>query len=218
MAFDRNLSHFQLSRYRLVRLSHRHHAKHLFLPLSQNLGALRRAHLAHQQGGGLRGQLDLARGRAFDRLRQRVAVRIFQEVSDSAGADSREHPVVVQHTGQRDHFGIGERLPDGDRRCDAVHLGQEQVHQHHVRLKFEGKADRLFAVLRLPNHLEFRVYVQVHLQAVPDDRMVVHDQYPNWHPLSCGGLSSSKGGPSNPPSRRGVWTPGTVQRKPGRHA
>src|SRR2546425_10549932 len=90
----------------LVCLAFRDQSKDGRFPFGQDLGATRNLHFADEPGGGLRGEMYLARGRRLDRLPQLVGLRVFEEVADRPGANRPRDGRVLQDTGQGDHLDI----------------------------------------------------------------------------------------------------------------
>jgi hypothetical protein len=87
------------------------------------------------------------------------------------------HDVPVGVVGGEDEDTAGQaalaELPDGAR---AVHAGHAQVHQDHVRPEGRRPGQRLLAVRRLPDHLEFGRAREHSAQPIAHHRVIVDDQ------------------------------------------
>src|SRR5438876_1000193 len=82
-------------------------------------------------------------------------------------------------------------------RCgNAVHFGQYQIHEHHIRLNARTQLDRFFASLSLPRQFEIVGRVQEGHQPAAHHFVVVHDQYTNatYTGSHCRRSISARGG------------------------
>src|SRR5215467_1434193 len=104
--------------------------------------------------------------------------------------------------------------PPGERVCgeapgrlEPVELGHSDVHENHVRVKLPDRRHRLQAVPRLAHNLQVGLRFDDHLEAGPDQALVVADQDRDAH---GGGSSGRQAQTRNPPPGTGPtssWPP-----------
>ena len=78
---------------------------------------------------------------------------------------------------QADHEGV-RRIPlDTSRRIYAIHLGQIDVHDDHIRLVSGSMLHGLQAVCRLSNHFQIGIGLEDAAKPLADHGMVIHEQH-----------------------------------------
>ena len=98
---------------------------------------------------------------------------ILQQVSACAGAqDFADVDGVLMHA-EGEHAGARGGCNQSTGRLDAVQLRHGDVHQHHVGLKFFAGFDGFPAVGGLADDLHVGLRRQNHLEALPDQHVVV---------------------------------------------
>ena len=70
-------------------------------------------------------------------------------------------------------------VPDFPAGLNAILIGQQHVHYHHVRLEFLSNAQHLFTGSGVTYHLEFTGAFQNLLQPDPHDLVMVGEEDPN---------------------------------------
>jgi hypothetical protein len=89
---------------------------------------------------------------------------------------------------------VGQELLDLLGGLDPGALGHADVHQDHVRHQLLGLLDRLDAVGGLSDYLDVRLVLEDHLQAAPEQRVVVADHYAEaLRPLGLSGSPAPLG-------------------------
>ncbi len=71
------------------------------------------------------------------------------------------------------------------RRLDAIQLRHRDIHQDDVGLQALRLGYRLASIARLAHNLDVRLHAQHHLQACPQNGMVVGKQHANWPRIYC---------------------------------
>src|SRR6202521_60758 len=129
---DRLLADTELAGNLLIRLAFREESKHGCFPFREYLRAPGNLHLTHQARGGLRGQMDLARGGRLDGLAKLVGLRVLDKIADRAGANGAGDRGIVQHAGQGDHLDVRHLPPDHPRCRHAPHAWHQRSEERRV--------------------------------------------------------------------------------------
>ena len=145
----------------------------------------RRPQPAGQPGHHRRREHRLASGGAPDRVGERSAGSVLEQVAAGPGLD-RPHDVGVGVVGGQDQHGRAVRAPrEAGRRLGAVHDRHPQVHEHHVGPQPAAQHHRLGAVGGLADHLEVALLAEHGHQAGPHDGVVVDDEQPDHRVIAA---------------------------------
>ena len=112
-------------------------------------------------------------------LRQPLWLHVLHQVARSACPHRREDLLVVREAGEDDDPALRAELADTCRRLNTVRLRHHEVHEHDVRARSPHLPHRFLPVSCFRQDFDVRLRLQESHQAVPDDRVVVHDQHPN---------------------------------------
>ena len=112
-----------------------------------------------------------------DRLGHLVQRDVLQQVAAGARPDRLEQVLFLVADRQDHDLRAGRDLLDGAARLDATALRHPDVHEHDVGQRFAGHGHRLGPVARLPDQVDVVLLVEDHLQAAPEQRVVIRDQY-----------------------------------------
>ena len=103
----------------------------------------------------------------------------LEQIAAGARPDGVEHVLLLPVHGQGDDAGgrgLAHDLADG---FHAVHVGHDDVHQDHVRLRRARQRHRLGAVLGFGHHREAAQPLAQLAQALAHQGVVIGDQDPN---------------------------------------
>ena len=114
-----------------------------------------------------------------DRLGHLVQRDVLQQIAAGAGPDRLEQVLFL--VADRQHHDLRARrdVLGGAARLDATALRHPDVHEHDVGQRLPGHGYRLGAVARLPDQVDVVLFVEDHLQAAPEQRMIIRDQHPD---------------------------------------
>ena len=121
-------------------------------------------------------QHGLAPVHAADRVDQLAAADVLQHVAHRARFDQALHVLVVVVRGKREHGRAREVGGDPRGRLDAVHLRHLDVHQHDIGVGLLDLPKRLHTVRGDADDQEPVLELQELPGALPDQRVVIHDQ------------------------------------------
>jgi hypothetical protein len=154
----------------------RHQGQHLLLALGQPLWCLGRARrYPEQMAGGSRVQVWLAAVHRADRPRQLLDVDVLQQVALRSRLYRAMDQVRLGEGGQRDDRKLRMLPLDRLDRRHSVQLWHHQVHQDQVGLLRLDDLNRFATVSRLADQLHVRQDLHHGDEALPGDRVVVHD-------------------------------------------
>jgi uncharacterized protein YcaQ len=114
-----------------------------------------------------------------DRLGHLVQRDVLQQVAAGPGPDRLEQVLFLVADRQHDDLGAGRDLLGRPARLDAAAPGHPDVHEHHVGQGLAGHGHRLGAVARLPDQVDVVLFGENHLQAAPEQRVIVRNQHPD---------------------------------------
>ena len=114
-----------------------------------------------------------------DRLGHLVQRDVLQQVAAGARPDRLEQVLFL--VADRQHHDLRARrdLLGRPARLDAAALRHPDVHEHDVGQRLAGHGHRLGPVARLPDQIDVVLFLQDHLQAAPEQRMIIGDQHPD---------------------------------------
>ena len=120
--------------------------------------------------------------RALQRFGEALAVERLEQVVERADLERAQRVLIVG--GHEDH----ERhalAADGFDHLEAVHLRHLHVEEHEIRLVIDDRRDGFFAVAALADDLDVRLARQQPGQPLPRERLIVHDQRPDFLHIVC---------------------------------
>jgi uncharacterized protein YcaQ len=113
------------------------------------------------------------------RLGHLVQRDVLEQVAAGAGPDRLEQVLFLVADGQHHDLGAGGDLLGRPAGLDPAGLRHPDVHEHDVGQRLARHGDRLGAVAGLADQVDVVLVGQDHLQAAPEQRMIVGDQDPD---------------------------------------
>ena len=114
-----------------------------------------------------------------DRLGHLVQRYVLQQITAGSGPDRLEEVFFLVADGQHHDLRARCDLLGRPARFDAADLRHPDVHQHDIGQRLAGYRNRFLAVAGLPDQVDVVLFIQDHLQAAPEKRVVVRDQHPD---------------------------------------
>jgi len=114
-----------------------------------------------------------------DRLSDLIERDVLEQVAAGAGPDRLEQVLFLIADGQHHDLRAGRDLLGRPAGLDPAGLRHPDVHEHDVGQRFAGHGDRLGPVAGLPDQIDVVLLIQDHLQAAPEQGMIVGDQHPD---------------------------------------